>query len=158
MRFFYGKKGPMVRTNIITNDVITPPENVKNDLRFLIIIVGGWNVMEEKRRMARVNTHLVTRMTMVASELNESRHIYGYIENISESGIKIASLDLIGPQTRLSCCFYLNPAENKLNPLGTVIYRNSAVDMVYYFGLHFDYISTRERELIQEFIEKMKKV
>lgn len=115
-------------------------------------------MVEEKRRMTRVNTHLVTRMTTVGRDLNESRHYYGYIENISEGGIKIASLDLIGPETRLSCTFYLNPDEMKLNPLGTLVYRNTAVDMVYYFGFRFDYISAREKRLIEEFIQKMQAV
>ena len=100
----------------------------------------------DKRRSERVYTHLVVQMTNAAN-----RHFYGYIENICMNGIGIVSMDVIEPQTKLTCSFFLSDDE-RINPAGTVIYIRKSVDTVYRYGIRFADISMAERCLIEEYI------
>lgn len=107
-------------------------------------------MMFEKRKSPRLSTHIVAKM----SESQELQSFYGYIENLSESGLGIVSMDLLKPVSRLTCSFFLDGISQKINVIASLIHTRKDVDMVYYYGFRFDYLSQNDHETIRNYIGK----
>jgi len=65
---------------------------------------------------------------------------FGYIENVSEGGMGIVSLEYIRPGTRISAGFYLPGQNDKISTTATMVHIQKNMGMVYYYGFQFEYL------------------
>lgn len=79
---------------------------------------------------------------------------YGYIENISESGLGMVSPDVIPEGSRMVCHFFLEGVAKKLSPEATLVYVRNGEDRTWHYGFRFDAMSPEDRELIRAYIRR----
>jgi hypothetical protein len=103
----------------------------------------------EKRNSPRIDSHIP--LTMLSRERMEQ--YYGYIQNISETGLGVVTFDRLFPSSILACGFQLNNNMDPINLTATVAHGRQDAGMNYY-GFHFDYLNPRDLTAIQEFIAR----
>lgn len=105
-------------------------------------------MFNEKRNGPRVNTHIVT-------ELNTGNAIRmcGYIENLSENGMGILSLEQFVPGTQIEASFFLPGTARKFSSRAQVLNSNHSVYNLYYHSIRFDTMSAADREAIRLFVQ-----
>jgi hypothetical protein len=109
---------------------------------------------DEKRIFPRIDTHISTGMILPDSEQQQ----FGYIENMSEDGMGIVSLEYIRPGTRISAGFYLPDQNDKISTTATMVHIQKNMGMVYYYGFQFEYLRESDREMLREFITKNSRI
>ena len=102
----------------------------------------------ERRSKPRLNTHLVVKIT----DNQENNNYYGYIENLSESGMGIATLETILTGTQISALFFVPGLPDKLTPLASLVHVSNGMEMLNYYGFKFNYVTVHDREAINKFI------
>jgi hypothetical protein len=107
-------------------------------------------MFEEKRVFPRVDTHISAGMILPDSEQQQ----FGYIENMSEDGIGIVSLEYIRPGTRISAGFFLPDQNDKISTTATMVHIQKNMGMVYYYGFQFEYLRESDREMLRQYISK----
>lgn len=105
----------------------------------------------EKRQVPRVNTHIMTEMKTG----EDSERLCAYIENISEKGMGIISLDSFEKGTRLSSNFMIPGTSKKINSGVSVLNSQNTIHNLYYHSLCFDSISTTDRDAIHQYIREV---
>ena len=105
----------------------------------------------EKRLVPRVNTHIMTEMKTG----DDSERLCAYIENISEKGMGIISLDSFEKGTRLYSNFVIPGTSKKLNPKVSVLNSINTIHNLYYHSLCFDSISIADRDAIHQYIREI---
>jgi c-di-GMP-binding flagellar brake protein YcgR len=108
-------------------------------------------MLNEKRQVPRVNTHIIAEMKTG----DESERLCAYIENISEKGMGVISLDNFEKGTRLFSNFNIPGTTQKINPRVSVLNSKNTKYNLYYHSLCFDSISTADREAIHQYIQEI---
>jgi hypothetical protein len=103
----------------------------------------------EKRKTIRIKTHSAVKL--VSSR--DLKLIYGYLDNISETGMGIASPEQIMPGSRFTCGFFLGDHTDKINAIATMVHGIKGNDSINYYGFRFDYISSIDHQMISVFVE-----
>ncbi len=103
---------------------------------------------QERRIHKRINVHIVLEMNF----LGEKKNYYGYIENISEGGMCVVSLEPIELGAKVTSGFYISDFADKLNPIASVVHTRVGEDTLYYHGLRFEYMRERDREALNQFL------
>ena len=111
-------------------------------------------MFSEKRQVPRVNTHIVTEM----QAMNDSERLCAYIENISEKGMGIISLDSFEKGAHLDSHFILPGTLKKVNTKVSVLNSKNTIHNIYYHSLCFDSISAADREAIYQYIREVEPV
>lgn len=102
----------------------------------------------EKRNQPRVNTHIVLEMAVSG----ENKHYFGYIENLSEGGMGIVSLEPLPLGTRVTSGFYLSDDADKLSPIASLVHSQFGSDTLYYHGFKFEFLRDRDKETLTRFV------
>jgi c-di-GMP-binding flagellar brake protein YcgR len=105
----------------------------------------------EKRQVPRVNTHIMAEMKIG----DDSERLCAYIENISEKGMGVISLDNFDQGTRLFSNFVIPGTSKKLNPKVSVLNSKHTIHNLYYHSLCFDSISAADRDAIHQYIQEI---
>ena len=105
---------------------------------------------DERRVSPRVTTHIVLEMMIVG----EAKRYIGYVENLSESGIGIVSLEPLATEKPVTLGFYVSDAAGKLSPTVSLVHTRIGPDTLYYHGFRFEQIRETERESISQFIQE----
>jgi c-di-GMP-binding flagellar brake protein YcgR len=108
----------------------------------------------EKRQVPRVNTHIMAEMKTG----NDSERLCAYIENLSEKGMGVISLDSFAKGTRLFSNFMIPGTAQKINPEVSVVSSKNTMHNLYYHSLCFDSISTTDRDAIHQYIQEIEPV
>lgn len=108
-------------------------------------------MFNEKRQVPRVNTHIMTEMKTG----DDSERLCAYIENLSEKGMGVISLDNFEKGARLYSNFVIPGTAKKLNPRVSVLNSKNTVHNLYYHSLCFDSISAADRDAIHQFIQEI---
>jgi hypothetical protein len=103
----------------------------------------------EKRKTVRIKTHSAVKLVSSRG----LKLIYGYLDNISESGMGVVSLEQIMPGSRFTCGFFLGNATDKINTIATLVHGEQGNDLINYYGFRFDYISPTDHQMISVFVE-----
>lgn len=104
--------------------------------------------MNEKRQNPRVDTHIVAEMKVY----DDSERLCAYIENLSEKGMGIISMDTFEKGTQLHSKFFIPGTVTKVSPKASVLNSKNTAQNIYYHSLYFDSISSAEREAINQYI------
>lgn len=111
-------------------------------------------MFNEKRQVPRVNTHIMAEMKTG----DDTERLCGYIENLSEKGMGIISLDSFEKGTRLFSNFVIPGTAQKLNPKVSVLNSKNTMHNLYYHSLCFDSISAADRDAIHQYIQEIEPV
>jgi len=103
----------------------------------------------EKRKTIRKRTHSAVKLVSSRG----LKLIYGYLDNISETGMGIVSPEQIMPGSRFTCGFFLGNAVDKINTIATLVHGEKGNDSLNYYGFRFDYISDTDYQMISGYIE-----
>jgi c-di-GMP-binding flagellar brake protein YcgR len=104
----------------------------------------------EKRQMVRIKTHSAVKLVSSI----ELKLIYGYLDNLSVSGMGIISPEAIMSGSRFTCGFFLGSAADKINTIATLVHAEKGNDPINYYGFRFDYISETDRRMLSVFVER----
>ena len=105
---------------------------------------------ETKRKFLRVETHII-------AELKSSDEIlkhYGYIENLSEEGICVVTLDSFEANEGIIVSFSIPDKAIKLNLQVSLVYSTVREDALYYHGFRFDSLNEEERAAIAVYVQR----
>jgi hypothetical protein len=103
---------------------------------------------QEYRIESRINTHIVTEIT-VDGEL----HNYcGYIENLSKDGIGIISLEQFEPGSKVTHSFSLTGAAGKITSQATLMHSEKGVYNLYYHGFKFENLTEKQSQAIERYM------
>ena len=102
----------------------------------------------EKRNQPRIPMHSPAKMT----KLGVGEHYYGFVEDLSLSGIRIVSPDYIANNPQMSCGFFLENHSKKINPVVSLVYTQKCVESVYAYGFKFVYMSDDDKKIVQQYI------
>jgi hypothetical protein len=114
----------------------------------------GPEMFTEKRQVPRVNTHIVAEM----KENDDSERLCAFIENLSEKGMGIISLDSFNKGTRLQSNFFIPGTVTKVSTKSAVLNSKNTVHNLYYHSLCFDGLSATDREAINRYIREIEPV
>ena len=106
--------------------------------------------MEEKRKHQRARAYSKIKL----SNSREALQVDGFIENVSEGGLGIASPNLIAVGTILTCTFSLDGKDEKITTLGTPVHIKKDANSFFYYGVRFEHIAEPYQCLIREYIKK----
>jgi hypothetical protein len=125
----------------------------------------------EKRRQLRVDTYIPTEMTVIDAtkrlsdyfaelreersdfRFEESKKLYGYIENLSEGGIGVISLDPLLPGAQVVSNF--GPSETQIiSPSASLVY-SRINGYFHYYGFKFTMLGEKEQMLLKGFIKSL---
>jgi hypothetical protein len=105
-------------------------------------------MQDERRRFPRVDTHIVVKMV---NKFTQTEHL-GYIENISEGGIGVVSMDSLPSGSQLATIFFLPEIARKLTPHGYVVYSRKGTELANYYGICFRSLPETDQSIITGFI------
>jgi c-di-GMP-binding flagellar brake protein YcgR len=108
-------------------------------------------MFQEKRQVPRVSTHIMAEIKAG----DDSERLCGYIENLSEKGMGVISLDSFEKGTRLYSNFVIPGTDQKLNPKVSVLNSKNTMHNLYYHSLCFDSISAADRDAIHQYIQEI---
>jgi c-di-GMP-binding flagellar brake protein YcgR len=103
----------------------------------------------EKRKTVRIKTHSAVKLVSSRG----LKLIYGYLDNISETGMGIVSPEQIMTGSRFTCGFFLGNNVDKINTIATMVHVAKGNDSINYYGFRFDYISSTDHQMISGFVE-----
>lgn len=104
----------------------------------------------ERRGGDRVNLHSIAKIS--DPEHGKVRDYYGYIENLSETGIGLISTDVIPEGERMECTFFMEGVARKLSLMATLVNVRAGEDRSYHYGFRFEYVDEADRRLIKDYI------
>lgn len=108
----------------------------------------------EKRNGPRVNTHIVTELSLT----EDSFRMCGYIENLSENGMGILSLENFAPGTQVITSFFLPGTAKRISTKAIVVNSNQKVCNLNYYSVRFENIDKLDREAIADFVHGNKQL
>lgn len=106
--------------------------------------------MSEARRFPRVETHIIVELKAPDEILNH----YGYIENLSEDGICVVTLDSFEVHKGIMVSFSIPDKAVKLNLQVSLVYSTVRDDALYYHGFKFDSLTEEERVAITAYVQR----
>jgi c-di-GMP-binding flagellar brake protein YcgR len=105
-------------------------------------------MQDERRRFTRVETHIVIKLI---NKFTQTEHL-GYIENISEGGIGVVSLDLLPSGSQFATIFFLPEISRKLTPHGYVVYSRKGTELANYYGICFRSLPETDQSIIAGYV------
>lgn len=105
----------------------------------------------DQRQVPRVNTHIVAEMKAT----DDSERLCAYIEDLSEKGMGVVSLDTFEKGIRLQSNFCIPGTVKKITSTVSVLNSKNTIHNIYYHSLCFDSISATDREAIHQYIREM---
>jgi hypothetical protein len=105
---------------------------------------------QEYRKESRINTHIVTEIT-VEGEVN---NYCGYIENLSKEGIGVISLEQLEPGAKVIHSFYLAGVSGKIKPQATLVHSEKGGYNLNYYGFKFDNLTEKENKAIERYMQE----
>jgi hypothetical protein len=104
---------------------------------------------DERRRFPRVETHIVIKLV---DKFTRTEHL-GYIENISEGGLGVVSLDFITAGSHIIATFFLPEITHKLTPQGYVVHSRKGAELAHYYGICFRVLSKEDQHTIAGYVQ-----
>ncbi|MGE5581201.1 MAG: PilZ domain-containing protein [Bacillota bacterium] len=128
-------------------------------------------MFQEKRRRERLNTYIPAELIVVEGAQRlcdyfeglredrtgpvgaEPRKLWGCIDNLSENGMRIVSVDLLPPGARISSNFTVL-GDQVLSPGAVLIY--SRIDgSLHYYGFRFSLLVENEQAVLKRFLREL---
>lgn len=103
---------------------------------------------QEYRKESRINTHIVTEITIEGKIYNYC----GYIENLSKEGMGVISLEQFEPGVRVTHSFYLAGVSGKITPQATLVHSEKGAYNLYYYGFKFENLTEKENKSIERYM------
>ncbi len=104
----------------------------------------------EKRKAPRTNSHIVVQMNLPG----EFPKYCGYIENLSEGGIGVLTLDTFQVGTQLNISFVIPGTIDRVTTLATIVRNEAGMGMLNYYAFTFGNISQTDCQKITRFIRE----
>lgn len=104
----------------------------------------------EKRKSPRTNSHIVVEMNFPG----EFPKYCGYIENLSERGMGVISLDSFQIGTKLTVSFVLPGTIDRITTVANIIRTQAGMGMLNYYAFTFENISQADCQKITNFIRE----
>jgi c-di-GMP-binding flagellar brake protein YcgR len=102
---------------------------------------------QEKRTVPRVNTHIVTEISIPGKQ----GRFCGYIENLSEKGMGVLSMDTLEKGSQILSAFFLH-GERKIHSTASVVNSQDRNYNLFYYSFCFNDLSEPDREAIYQYI------
>lgn len=104
----------------------------------------------EKRKAPRTKTHIVVEMSLSG----EFPRYCGYIENLSENGIGVISLDSFQVGDKLTVSFVLPGAIDRVTTVATLVRNGPSMGMLNYYAFTFDNLSQTDCQKIKNYMRE----
>lgn len=104
----------------------------------------------EKRKAPRTNSHIVVEM----SQPGEFPRYCGYIENLSENGIGVISLDSFQVGGKMAISFVLPGTIDRVTTVATVVRKEPSMGMLNYYAFTFENLSQTDCLKITRYIRE----
>jgi hypothetical protein len=104
----------------------------------------------EKRKSPRTNSHIIVEINLPG----EFPKYCGYIENLSERGMGVISLDTFQPGTKLTVSFVLPGTIERITTVANIIRTQPGMGTLNYYALTFENISQADCLKINDFIRE----
>lgn len=111
-------------------------------------------MFEERRNLTRVNTHIVAEINVQGNP----ERLCGYIENISEKGIGVLSLDPFIKGAEAATTFQLPGIPRSLEAKVSLLNSKSGLYNLYYHSFRFEGLSESEQMAICHYIKQQESV
>lgn len=105
---------------------------------------------QEKRTVPRVNTHIVTEISIPG----KPARFCGYIENLSEKGMGVLSMDTLEKGSQVLSDFFLH-GERKIHSSASLVNSQGRNYNLFYYSFRFNDLSENDREAISQYIYRM---
>ncbi|NLW46732.1 MAG: PilZ domain-containing protein [Firmicutes bacterium] len=107
-------------------------------------------MITEKRKAPRINSHIVVEMNLPGQF---PKHC-GYIENLSERGMGVISLDPFQPGDQLSISFILPGTIDRIMTVASIVRTQPSMGMLNYYAFTFENISQDDCHKITNFVRE----
>lgn len=107
-------------------------------------------MIAEKRKALRTNSHIVVEMGLP----EEFPRYCGYIENLSENGIGVISLDSFQVGEKLTISFVLPGSIDRVSTDATVVRNEPNTGMLNYYALTFENLNETDCRKITRYIRE----
>lgn len=107
-------------------------------------------MITEKRKAPRTQSHIVVEM----SSTGEFPRYCGYIENLSENGIGIISLDSFQVGDKLTVSFVLPGTLDRVTTVATLVRNEPSMGILNYYAFTFEGLSQTDRQKIMNYIQE----
>lgn len=107
-------------------------------------------MVTEKRKAPRVNSHILTEISLPG----EFPKYCGYVENLSECGIGLISLDSFQVGAELNISFVLPGTVDRVTTVATVVRAEPSVGMLHYYAFTLDKIDEADCRKIARYIRE----
>jgi len=104
----------------------------------------------EKRKASRFNSHIVVEMNLPG----EFPRYCGYIENLSENGMGVISLDSFQDGVKLNISFVLPGSIDRVTVVANIVRAESSMGMLNYYAFSFENLSQNDCQKISRFIQE----
>lgn len=104
----------------------------------------------EKRKALRTTSHIVVEMNLPG----EFPRYCGYIENLSENGMGVISLDSFQAGVKLNISFVLPGSIDRVAATANIVRAESNVGMLNYYAFSFENLSQNDCQKISRFIQE----
>lgn len=107
-------------------------------------------MITEKRKAPRTNSHIVVEMSLTG----EFPRYCGYIENLSENGIGVISLDSFQVGDKLTISFVLPGTIDRVTTPATLVRNEPSMGMLNYYAFTFEDLSQTDCQKITNYIRE----
>ncbi len=107
-------------------------------------------MITEKRKTSRTNSHIVVEMNLPG----EFPRYCGYIENLSENGMGVISLDSFQAGVKLNISFVLPGSIDRVTAVANLVRAESSVGMLNYYAFTFENLSQNDCQKISRYIRE----
>lgn len=107
-------------------------------------------MITEKRKASRAKSHIVVEMSLNG----EFPRYCGYIENLSENGIGVITLDSFQVGDKLTISFVLPGTIDRVTTGATLVRTGPGMGMLNYYAFTFDNLSQTDCQKIKNYIRE----
>lgn len=107
-------------------------------------------MITEKRKASRTNSHIVVEMNLPG----EFPRYCGYIENLSERGLGVISLDSFQAGTKLTISFVLPGTIDRVTTVANLVRNEPSMGMLNYYAFTFENLSQTDCQKITRYIRE----
>lgn len=107
-------------------------------------------MIAEKRKAPRTNSHIVVQMNLPG----EFPKYCGYIENLSERGLGVISLESFKAGTNLTISFVLPGSIDQIMAVVNIVRMEHSMGMLNYHACTFENLSQNDCQKISRFIQE----
>lgn len=107
-------------------------------------------MITEKRKAPRTKSHIVVEMSLSG----EFPRYCGYIENLSENGIGVITLESFQVGDKLTVSFVLPGTIDRITAAATLVRTGPSMGMLNYYAFTFDNLSQSDCQKIANYIRE----